>query len=754
MSQRAILRGSFLCILSLLVVVAVVPAEAQTNGGTITFSPATVPLSVGEVSGLITAQVAYAVGTTAPTGTQTLTFPYMPYGITTVPSTVSFTVPTGQLTATVSFRLAAAPYAWPGNGETPVYGSPAPAYGLLNYFVNGLSLAPSSLTVAPGSTSGSVTATVSFATDGPPTGPQQLVFRGLPSGATPVPSPVSFLLQQQSWTTVTFRIAVAAGTVPGSYGVIVTTSPTPSGDDSFTLVVTNPGGVTLSLAKPELSVCPGGAAVANSVTVTPFGGYAGTMLVTFPLLPSELSITPAQVQLPAIPPAQTATFSVSAKPGALPGTKTVVVRAEDSAGIGATTTFVVNVGTGDYTPAVSPPAITLSAGGAPATITASLAPGACPPASSITVVPSGLPAGVTVNPASAVLAPPAFGPAAFSFQANASALPGPSTVTFTYSVAGASPKTTTAVITVCGPPAAPVSPVIRPQGNPNGPVTATDFLTLQWGAPAAGFAPTRYEWRLNGGAWTSAAGLTASAPPRGTVDPVQLFVRGWACSPERGPGPEASSPTYSLAPPAANFSVPASVVAGQAVTFTDTSSPQATSWLWFPGDGMTATTVQSPTVTFPAAGPKVVVLVAANGSGSSSKATTVNVLPASSVRAATGLAVRSMDREPDGRLSLGQVEVAAGTALLLRRLEGDGEAVAFLRLVDADGRVVVERRLVLAEGEEARHDLSAFATGTFRVEVVGPEGLEAAVEESVLRLGEPEPGTPVAPRRPGAVRIR
>jgi hypothetical protein len=149
----------------------------------------------------------------------------------------------------------------------------------------------------------------------------------------------------------------------------------------------------------------------------------------------------------------------------------------------------------------------------------------------------------------------------------------------------------------------------------------------------------------------------------------------------------------------------------------------------------------------------VIVLIATNGSGTSAKSTTVNVLPASSVREATSLTTRALDREPDGRLALGEVRVEAGTTLLLRRLDGDGEAVAFLRLLDGDGRVVVERRLVLAAGEEARHDLSAFATGPFRVEVVGPEGLEAAVEEAVLRLGEPEPDLPVAPRSPRAAAI-
>jgi hypothetical protein len=79
--------------------------------------------------------------------------------------------------------------------------------------------------------------------------------------------------------------------------------------------------------------------------------------------------------------------------------------------------------------------------------------------------------------------------------------------------------------------------------------------------------------------------------------------------------------------------------------------------------------------------------------------------------------------------------------------------VAFLRLLDADENVVVERRLVLAASEEARHDLSAWgATGVFRVELVGPEGLEAAVEEPSIPSGEPE--VPVTPRRPRSAEIR
>ncbi len=965
MSHRAVLRSFFLCLLAASLAF---PALAQTNTGMITFSPSPVTFGVGETSPLITAQIVFPVGG-HPGGLQTLVFnggDGLAYGVTTVPSTITYTAAPGQTSATVSFHLVAASYAWPSSYEASAYNDPELSSGLLEFTIQPLSVVPSSVRVLAGSTSESLTATVGYS-ETYPTGPQQLIFTGLPQGASPVPSPVTFTVVFQQGppsAVVSFQIETSTSTPPGDYTVSVETGPISSGTDTFVLTIERLGALSVALEKASVYACPGGPAVTNSVTVTSLDGYTGSPTVTFPALPSDLKVTPSAVPVGELPPVQSVSFEVSALAGALPGPKVVNVLVSDAGGPSAFTSFVVNVGAADFAPVLTPTTIELTSGGEPVPVTASLAPGACSPPASITVTPTGLPAGVTVTPASAELlapsftpvvfmfsasssvpagsveaafiftpstgtpkttttpvtvvrtgqigvsverasmdvcpggaagpnsltitpldgysgtptvtfptlpegltvtpatipvpampparivlfsvtaapgmppgpatvtalvsdprgmsatatfianvlpaafisaatpsgvilnaggaaatltasltagdcaptadvfvtpsglppgvtvtpasaaiAPPAFAPAAFSFQASAEAASGPSTITFTFVTGGGTSRTATAVITVCGTPAAPVSPVVTPQGNPAGPVTATDFLALGWGAPASGFAPTRYEWRINGGAWVSAAGTTAGAPPRGAIDPVQLFVRAWACTPEKGPGAQASSPVYSLAGPVASFSVPTSIVAGRAVTFTDTSSPQATSWLWFPGDGMPATTVQSPTVTFPAAGPKVIVLVASNGSGSSSKATTINVLPASAAQAATASGIRSLDREPDGRLALDRVEVETGTTLLLRRLAGDGEAVVFLRLVDADGNVVVERRLVLAAGEEARHALAAWgAKGIFRVELVGPEGLDAAVEEMAIPLGAPE--LPVTPRQPRSVRIR
>ncbi|MHB8798375.1 MAG: PKD domain-containing protein [Thermoanaerobaculia bacterium] len=684
-------------------------------------------------------------------GSAAVTFPFLPGELVVTPASIPLdALPPSQ---TVAFAVSARPDATPGQKVVVVrvaspFGVAAVSTFTVNVAAAGFTpaLAPSALTLTAGGGTGTVR--VSLAPSACPTSAEAIVVTpsGLPAGITVTPR--SAVLFGPTYPPVEFVFAAASSVPAGVTAAAFAFEPSggPAKTLPFPITVQRPGRLTIAAERSSVDLCPGSGVATNTLTINGLDGYAGTPTVSFPGLPAGFTATPATIEVPSVPPARVVSFTLSAAAGLAAGSRTITAKVSDTKGIEATTTFVANVLPPSFVPSVAPSPLVLSAGGASRTMTASLTPESCPPSTDVTVTPSGLPPGVVVTPTSAVLSPPAFDPALFTFLAGAGAESGSSTITFTWAPAGASPRTTTATITVCGPPAAPLSPTIRPAGNPQGPVTATDFLDLSWAAPASGFPATRYEWRINGGPWTATAGTSAVALPRGAVDPVQLFVRAYACDPEKGPGAEASSPVFSLAPPQASFAVPASVVAGQPVTFTDTSSPQATSWLWFPGDGMPVTTVQSPTVTFPSAGPRVVVLVATNGSGTSTKSTTVNVLPASTVRTAAGSFARRLDRQADGRLALDDVEVGRGTALLLRRLAGEGEAIAYLRFFDPSGALAVERRLVLAEGEEARHELSAFGEGSFRIELVGPEGLEA----TVVTTSEPKPAPelPVRPREP------
>ncbi|MCL4806894.1 MAG: hypothetical protein KJ062_03725, partial [Thermoanaerobaculia bacterium] len=447
MSQRAVFRGLLLSGLCLVSILAASPVDAQGGPG-ITFSPNPVIFGLGETSPVITATVDYA--STPPTGLQTLSFNggSLPVGITTDPSPVTFMPPTVGTTTTVTFRLVSGPSAYPGPSEISVETSGAT--GLLNYDLDDLTVAPASVSVQAGSTSGQLAATLGY-DDTVPTGPQQLVFTGLPAGAVPSPSPVTFQILQNPWAVVPFAISTSLGTPPGNYTVTVGTTPQTTGTDTFVLAVAPPPAFSVVPGAAAISACPGGPAVQNSVTVTPEVGYAGDPVVTFPNLPAGLIVTPPSVPVPTLPPAQSVSFGVSAESGASAGPRTVNVLVQDSFGISASTSFTVNVGVPDFTPVASPASLSLAPGGAPAVLSVSAIPAVCPPYSSLFVYPTSVPPGVIVAPEGVNLEFPAYPPETFTITATESAEPGASTIEFTYFADGGPEKTRTVEILVRAP---------------------------------------------------------------------------------------------------------------------------------------------------------------------------------------------------------------------------------------------------------------------------------------------------------------
>ncbi len=275
------------------------------------------------------------------------------------------------------------------------------------------------------------------------------------------------------------------------------------------------------------------------------------------------------------------------------------------------------------------------------------------------------------------------------------------------------------VVASCTAPEAPRNPTIQSSANPSAPVTGTDYLTVSWLPPSSGQTPSFYEYRINGDPFTAVAGTQATALPRGSNDPITLTVRAGACSPSVT-GPEVSSTVYAPAAAVANFTFSTPARAGQPITFTDTSSPQATSWLWLFDDG-TSDTAQSPTKTFSDARAHEVALIASNGSGSSVKFVTINV-----VSAASGVATASRERRvfeatadpARRRLSAVRISSEGHTLLHLRSQEGE-DTVVYLRFLDRAGQAVLERRLVVQPGEEAVHDIGAYGlSGDYALEVV------------------------------------
>ena len=287
----------------------------------------------------------------------------------------------------------------------------------------------------------------------------------------------------------------------------------------------------------------------------------------------------------------------------------------------------------------------------------------------------------------------------------------------------------------CEAPQAPRNPQIAAVGKHVGdPIFPTDRLSVSWDSPASGPAPSGYFFRINGdieGLVTGGTGTITRA--RGNGDPMTLFVRSVACSPQKASAAVQSAPVaLSLSPPGANFSISASPKVGLPVTFTDTSSPQATGWLWLFDDG-TQSTVQSPSKSFATAGTHTVALIATNGAGSMSKIQSFLMAPASatvSVQQASQT-IAFTASEPGRRRAALDLS-GQGAAWLRLTSSSSAEETLFLRFLDAKGELVQERRLVVQAGSAVSHDLNAYGLeGSFTLELVG----ESSVSAAVMRTG-------------------
>lgn len=567
-------------------------------------------------------------------------------------------------------------------------------------------------------------------------------FSGLPSGITndgpktankPY-SPVTFLFDVAPGVATDTYTGQLTGKLPGGFSKSI----------AFIVIVTKTSpDIAVRLQQDVLSACAFGPPISDAVVLSPLNGYTGTPKLSYANVSDGLLLLPASPVSPPLPPAQTIPFTAQATTGA-PGPLTALIVASDTAlGISRSASLTVNVTLPGFNTSFVPPAVDLFPGGQGQKISISLAAAnSCFRASKVTIEAVDVPAGIRVAPTSGMVFSPTFGPIDFTFTADPGTPPRTYLVSFLFTPDVGLARIVQAIVGVgqvpCRGPDPPTSPKIAPVGNPTGPVTATDYLELSWSPPAAGPLPTRYEYRINGGPRSSTVNTSAIVPPRGALDPIQLFVRAIACSPEELPGPEAASVVYSLAPPVANFDAPGSARVNTPVTFTDTSTPQATSWLWIWDDGTPPSTSQSQVHTFTTVGTHEVVLIASNGSGSSTKKKTI-LITAASARTDAVFAIRRFDSREPGLKRLSRVALRAGlrcelalSSVNAAMLNGSGSAAAepipvFVRFLDADGALVLERRLSVEPGREAVFELSAFAKGTFSIEVVSSGELTATL---------------------------
>ena len=185
---------------------------------------------------------------------------------------------------------------------------------------------------------------------------------------------------------------------------------------------------TLTTTPAALSLTGGAAGQSVSVTATAANGFAGQVAVSVSGLPNGVTVTPASLTLSA-GAAQNITFTAGATAATAVSTVTLT---GTSGALSHTATVVLTttaaVASADFSLTVTPSSLALVSGAAGPPISV-LATGVSGFTSSVAVTITGLPGGVTANPASLNLTP---GTAQnVTLSATQSAALGASTVTFT-----------------------------------------------------------------------------------------------------------------------------------------------------------------------------------------------------------------------------------------------------------------------------------------------------------------------------------
>jgi hypothetical protein len=262
---------------------------------------------------------------------------------------------------------------------------------------------------------------------------------------------------------------------------------------------------TLAVTPASVALTAGGATQQITVTSTAVNGYSAQIAVTISGLPAGVTANPASVN---ITPGATETITLTAAATAATSSGTVTITGTSGAHVhsGAVALSVTAVPPADFTLAVNPTTVSVTAGGASGSTAVSVS-GINGFNLGVGIAVSGLPAGVTVSPATPTVM--AGTPQTLTVTAAASAVASTSTITVT-GTSGALVHTATFTLKVAAAPPADFTLAVNPTS-----------LTLTSGALGQGTAVTASA--VNG--FSGTVSVTVSGLPSGvTVAPTTLTL--------------------------------------------------------------------------------------------------------------------------------------------------------------------------------------------------------------------------------------
>jgi hypothetical protein len=417
---------------------------------TLAVTPATATLDPGgagqalvvtaNAAGVFNSQVSVTIsglpaGTTATPATLTLTPGKAQNVILTALSAAAATSATVTLTGTSGSLTHAATVAL--TVDTP---PPPQSFSL--------SASPVSAIVTAGSTTGATIAVSATAINGF-SGTVAVALTGLPQGV--VASPANLSLVPGTPQNVSLTSGVAAA--PGVYTVkLIGTSASLTQTSTVALTVDAappPRDFSLSINPTAQTLTAGNATgVPVAVTATALNGLTGSVTVALTGLPAGVTASPASLTLT---PGTPQNVTLTAASTAIIGTSTVTFTGTSGALTHTAPLALTVAAAPDFSLSIGPTARTLTAGatGAPVAVSVTALNGLT---GSVTVALTGLPAGVTANPANLTLTPGA--PQNITLTAASTAAAGTATVTFT-GTSGALIHTTPLALTVDAAPPPP-----------------------------------------------------------------------------------------------------------------------------------------------------------------------------------------------------------------------------------------------------------------------------------------------------------
>ncbi len=258
-----------------------------------------------------------------------------------------------------------------------------------------VAVVPTSINVAPGGT-GNAAATVTRG--GSFTGAVTLSSTGAPTGITVTFSPASV---PGASTASTVNVAVGAAVAAGSHAITISAagSGVTTATTTLTVVVVagDAGSIALAATPTTLNVAAGAAAVTSDIAITRTAPFAGAVGFTVSGAPAGVTAS----MNPVSAPGAASTLSVSATASAVNGTYPLVVRGSGTGIADATVTVNATVTGGAAAGAsftFSPTPLPVTAGGAANTSSVTIArQGTFAPNGALNLVLSGAPAGLTAS---------------------------------------------------------------------------------------------------------------------------------------------------------------------------------------------------------------------------------------------------------------------------------------------------------------------------------------------------------------------